>query len=543
MSTVPRLLRRVEGTPHGRVTRAKLVAAAALLLVTVVGSSRCQDNDLAAKIADLQKQLKDTKPATRMAAAEGLAALGPKARIASRDLCEAMLDTDKKVRVTAADALKAVNRELHPHVVPLCVVSDVYDNDDALRQIALLGEKGKPAVPVLVAYLDRAKGTPLFRDGPLVIDALAKIAPDDPKVTDQLAHWLLSNGNAKTRVAIAKALTTLKHGRRGATALARVLQASKVPEVRLACAEALGVLARNTPVVVEALTAAKTDDVERVREAARAALVKVLANPQENVKPARQPLDKETKDKIEALVKGLKDKQAATRVKAAEGLAELGEKASGATSELVAALFDAAQPVRVVALDALKKVNPTLHGPVAALIEPVTDQFFLRPEARSPFVAAVRKLSDLRADARPAVPVLLHYWNGIAGLGVVRIGTDAVNEPYIVAVIEALTRIAPDDPTVKQALAACVLRGTETPSRAAAVKALVAGKDAKVSVPVLAQVARADQDVAMRLLAVQSLGEIGADAKAAVPVIEAAKTDADGKVREAARKALEQIKK
>jgi hypothetical protein len=37
------------------------------------------------------------------------------------------------------------------------------------------------------------------------------------------------------------------------------------------------------------------------------------------------------------------------------------------------------------------------------------------------------------------------------------------------------------------------------------------------------------------------LGEMGADAKAAAPVIEAAKTDAAPKVREAARKALELV--
>ena len=197
--------------------------------------------------------------------------------------------------------------------------------------------------------------------------------------------------------------------------------------------------------------------------------------------------DKEIDAKIAELTKALKDKQPAVRMKAAEGLADLGTKAKAATPDLIAALYDPAQPVRVTALDALKKVNPTLHGPIAALMEPFA------PAAVNINGSALAKLARLRSDAKPALPVVLNYFQVVSrSVADGAFLSRAHGEAHLVSVLEVMASIAVDDPTVKQIMVTTVVRGQDNRGRTVAVKALVAAKDAKMTVPVLARVVQAD---------------------------------------------------
>jgi HEAT repeat protein len=53
---------------------------------------------------------------------------------------------------------------------------------------------------------------------------------------------------------------------------------------------------------------------------------------------------------------------------------------------------------------------------------------------------------------------------------------------------------------------------------------------------------RGDPEPEVRLAAVKTLGQFGADAKAAMKVLEAAKSDTDQRIREAACDTLDRIK-
>lgn len=247
------------------------------------------------------------------------------------------------------------------------------------------------------------------------------------------------------------------------------------------------------------------------------------------------PADPATNAKVAALVTQLaKGKTAADRVKAADELAKLGEKAKAASAPLVNGLFDPSTQVRLTALDALKKVNPTLHGPVVALVTPLTEFDFVgfNPRDRLPH-AAVAALAKLGAEGKAAVPVLVFYKREISRPG---------GWPYVPAVVNLLAALGADEPVAVAALVQGLTKDADAGARLAAAQGLSRVKPTKEVVAVLAAALRGDPESEVRLAAVTALAKYGADAKAALKSIEAAKMDPDPRVREAARDALDKIK-
>lgn len=245
--------------------------------------------------------------------------------------------------------------------------------------------------------------------------------------------------------------------------------------------------------------------------------------------------DPATDAKVAALVMQLaKGKTGADRVKAADELAKLGEKAKAASGPLVNGLFDPATQVRLAALDALKKVNPTLHGPVAALVTPLTEFDFegFNPRDRLPH-AAVAALAKLGAEGKAAVPVLVFYKREISRPG---------GWPYVPAVVNLLAAMGDDEPVAVAALVQGLTKDADAGARLAAAQGLSRVKPTKEVVAVLAAALRGDPEAEVRLAAVTALAKYGADAKAALKSIEAAKMDPDPRVREAARDAIDKIK-
>ncbi|MCE9566935.1 MAG: HEAT repeat domain-containing protein, partial [Planctomycetes bacterium] len=246
------------------------------------------------------------------------------------------------------------------------------------------------------------------------------------------------------------------------------------------------------------------------------------------------PPDPELDAKVAALVLQLgKGKTPADRIKAANEILALGQKAKAATSALCLAIFDSAPQVRVTALDAMKVVNPEVYGPVARLTTPLTDTDFLfmgasgRPEA----VVALAKLGS--KEGRPAVPILIAYKRIISRPG---------GWPHVPAVVDAAVGLAPDDPAVIAMLSDGLLKDGYTEARVTAAKALLVTKATKESVAALATAVRSDPAAEVRLEAVKTLAGMGADAKAALKSLEKAMTDPDARVREAARDAVEKVK-
>jgi WD40 repeat protein len=244
------------------------------------------------RLAELIKALKSQKVDDKIKAIEELGSLGKKAAPASRALCELLLDPVQAVRVTAIDTLKIVNPTIHKLINPIFERPRAYNNSGSLIGIRDVGPVTSPVVPVLVFYKEMNANEPFFNETGLIVEALAAVAFDDPKVTKLFVTWLVTETNRKLtaagsfgdrgnklQITIAGSLPKMADGSKAAPALATVLQASNSPDVRTACAKALGNLGRNIPAVVTALTAAKTDSATSVREAARVALQKVEANP------------------------------------------------------------------------------------------------------------------------------------------------------------------------------------------------------------------------------------------------------------------------
>ncbi len=229
--------------------------------------------------------------------------------------------------------------------------------------------------------------------------------------------------------------------------------------------------------------------------------------------------------KVAALVGQLaKGKTPADRIKAADELSGLGAKAKAATGPLCQALFDPATKVRVAALDALKGVNPDVHGPVVALVTPLTENDFVgfTPRDRLPH-GAVATLAKLGAGGKAAVPVLIFYKREISRQG---------GWPYVPAVVDTLVALAPDDPAVAAVLAQGLLKDADPAARFAAAKGLAGTPAKKESVAALTTAVRTDPEADVRLAAVSALAKFGADAKSALKVLEAAKSDPDARVRE-----------
>jgi hypothetical protein len=196
-------------------------------------------------------------------------------------------------------------------------------------------------------------------------------------------------------------------------------------------------------------------------------------------------------------------------------------------------MYDQAREVRVTSLDALKAVNPALHQPVSVLAAPLTevDLRFLRTSGRG---NAVAQIAALGPEGKPATAILVTYKLAISQPG---------GWPHVPQVMEALVRVAPDDPAVTAWLAQWLLRDPSADSRAAAATALAWMHDRKNGVGALAMAVRSDREERVRLAAVRALGAIGREADAGVPDLTAVRNDPSPQVREAVRAALGQIQK
>ncbi len=136
--------------------------------------------------------LKSKKATERLQALEDIAKRGESGRAAARGVCEVLTgDPIPAVRQCALTTLEKIYPELHKHVVVLAVEIDLGKQERAVREIGLLGEDGRPAVPVVASHLHTAVATMTnqriapSRVGDLVVEdlrALSLIAPDEPLV-------------------------------------------------------------------------------------------------------------------------------------------------------------------------------------------------------------------------------------------------------------------------------------------------------------------------------------------------------------------------
>jgi HEAT repeat protein len=244
---------------------------------------------------------------------------------------------------------------------------------------------------------------------------------------------------------------------------------------------------------------------------------------------------KRVEDRIAQLIKDLRGKKAAERIKAAEALGEMGIEAKDARGALCDAMLDGRPSVITAVAAALEKVDPSLHKAVLVL---VVDNNADRQRR------ALESIATLREEGRPALSVVLTY----AEHNAQQVTTGFLGSLFSTEVIRTLMAIAPDDKRVFSILTSCLLDGenlkrqygNRTTLEAAA--ALPRTPFRKESVKVLITLLKEAGDNRMRTVAAYSLGQMGTDAKDAVKYLETAKIDPDVQVREAAGTALMKIK-
>jgi HEAT repeat protein len=237
----------------------------------------------------------------------------------------------------------------------------------------------------------------------------------------------------------------------------------------------------------------------------------------------------------------------------------LGRQGLSALPHLVVALKDGDQAVRFTAVQALQGVPGDIKEALPALLPLLQEG---QPFQRRNVVMALGRVGE------PALPTLITCLkdgdnlvrasaaDALRGVGekakkaTPTLAEMALADPYLIARRNAVTAIAAIDPERLTDLFGKVKKHADEKVRLTAYQALFqrVGKKAALSLPskqVLPLLIDATKDTSanVRLIGVQGLGALGADAKDAIPALNALLNDPDNRVRTQAQAALKQIPK
>lgn len=183
----------------------------------------------------------------------------------------------------ALSALKTVNPAVWEPVA--AIVAPMTDADllflnssgrlEAVAALVNLGAEGRSAVPVVVWFKGQISKPGGWPHVAAVVDALARMSPNDPAVVALLAQGVTKDGYATARLAVAKGLAATKATKESVAALAVAVRGDPEAEVRLAAVSTLAKFGADAKDALKALEAAKADSDPRVRDAARDALDKI----------------------------------------------------------------------------------------------------------------------------------------------------------------------------------------------------------------------------------------------------------------------------
>ncbi|MBM3981234.1 MAG: hypothetical protein FJ304_13285 [Planctomycetes bacterium] len=296
------------------------------------------------------------------------------------------------------------------------------------------------------------------------------------------------------------------------------------PRCTVKAAKELGKLKAKARDALEALAKVAAEDKDDdVRTVAKNALA--------SIREALDLIGKNDAEKALApLVKNLKSKKVQDRMEALDKLSKIGEKALPVSASVVEAMMDNNASVREAAAECLERVDPTIHKHVVSLLY---DKNELVQER------AVASLAKLGSDAKGAAPALR-----------ARYAASTNRAPNFDA-LEALLKVTPNDPVITNEVLRLVGQPPPNPndffagqitnlSREIGLKHLNS-LDVPVAKKVTALIA-ALSDPTARVDAVQRLGKLGADAKAALPALMKLKLDNNVNVRDAVNKAIAAIK-
>ena len=151
---------------------------------------------------------KDTK--TRVKAAETLSDMGENASPASEALCEAITAQSPQVATAALDAMQKVRPDLYTPLSTMILDGNENKQAAAIMELALMGEKAAPVLPVLRAKLrtvlaeDTVQGS---RRSKACFDALQQIDPKDQETFKLLL--VVASPQSRNSAAKLEAITLL----------------------------------------------------------------------------------------------------------------------------------------------------------------------------------------------------------------------------------------------------------------------------------------------------------------------------------------------
>jgi HEAT repeat protein len=338
------------------------------------------------------------------------------------------------------------------------------------------------------------------------------------KTTGEWLKILREHKDVKFRHVSLIALETIGAKPAGVTpGLLDALRDDPDAQIRQEVAILLGRMGPDAKGAVEALGERLANDKSGlVRQAAAAALGGKLA--------------KNAESQVPTLAKALKDKHEGTRRAAAETLKNLGELAEPAVPQLTEVAGDAKADrfSRVYAIQ-------------------VIGQFGKDYQASGPALVAALGDKNAHVSVRQAAAEALGRFGGDFTAGVEALGLALKTAPpearrtAAVALGGMGEKSAPAWSASKKTLQD---KKSDSAARNALIRAAASvAKQHADAVPVLAKLAQDDDAVENRLSAIQELGELGARAEKAVPILqEIAQNDVRATIRQAAETALKKIK-
>jgi HEAT repeat protein len=405
---------------------------------------------------------------------------------------------------------------------------------EAALALESFGPKAKAAIPDLVDALGRpgifvrsSASAALAAIGPEAVPALrAALASDKALVRQWAANTLRKMGDP-ARVAV--------------PGLARLAIKDKDEDVRGSALDALASLGPDHPAALEAATTALQDPCESVRLAAAVCLAK-------GGKPAPAAAE---------LIKLLQNERSDYRLEAAEALGEVGPATSAVLPALVRGLRDKDYGLQTRCAKALAKIGPAAREAVPTLDELLfatkKQRFDIRGEVTLTlgYIGAAGLPTLLRLARAGELATHLDH-ELICALGFAKQPTEAVR-----AIL--LDAARSPQPRIRGAAAYALGRvGLPKAEVVAAVEPLLEDADLNVRLDAAFVFGKylhdpkgvqllighlSNRDPLIRWLAAFDLADIGPDARAAVPALEAALRDDDAEVRKIAAEALKKIRR
>jgi HEAT repeat protein len=508
--------------------RAAAVKSNAALTLGLIGPAA------RAAVPALAGTLKDADPGVRQAAAQALGRIGPAARPAVSRLNDLLADRDGSVRIEAALALWRAAGDVRG-VEALAGAVSAKDDEVAQRAIEGLGEVGPKAKGALGTLRGALKSTSAARRV-AVAEALYRVGGDSAASLPTLLAELRAKDAADRRLAVA-ALGTLA----AETHLTKLLADADIDirrEAACALCERGGKIEKARP----ALEARLSDADAGVRWWSALALassegdvrkhefeiLRILRSATYRVPepPARGVLDVvAVRRAVPALGAILRSRNGAVAVEAARSLAALGLDAREASDELFVALASADKLLARQAAAALATTNVEAMPRLVRLLGNEDARLragaartlgLLGVAARGQVGALTNLLKDGEAQVRTAAALSLWNINGNAevALPALNLVLKDLDAPDRWEAVEGIGTISVEARPAIRGLTEIVVGALK--DRAPRVRMQAAKwlwrrtRQAKVIVPLI-QDGLADRDLAARLTAVETLGEMGTE--------------------------------